>query len=204
MPRIWIQSNFPLPSLRFCPSQQWHRKIRPLFGWLFPSSICHPQRTAKTASIRVPSCICLFHFTRHLAKCFLSSRRTGFSCLPMLPKSTEEFCTPVLQSLALGAGAKTTCLEPHGCHATKSLPQTPIKRQHNHCDIPTRPTLCPPVYQGTLVEIRLATFLFDCEQGCRCQRKYGLGARPEQFSGIITENASRGSRVSECRMPLDQ
>ena len=79
------------------------------FVWMaFPSRIYHPRRTARTASRHFPLCIWLFHFIRHLAKVSLSSRRKGFPFLPMLPPSSEEFCTPVLRSPAPGASAKTS------------------------------------------------------------------------------------------------
>ena len=77
----------------------------------------------------------------------------------------------------------------------KVLPQAPIKGSitttTNHYTHLVSTCLPRHILSGFV----LSPFPQECEQRCSCQRKYGLGTRPEQCSGRNTENASRGSRV---------
>ena len=127
---------------------------------------------------------------------------------PMRPSHTEpdvdphQTVMPDFKSWLATLSRPFLSSQPWTARAARRHPQTPIKAQRYHYDKPTRRTSYPPVYQGTLCRDSSCHFFPQkCEQRCRCQRKYVLGARPEQCSGRNAENASRRSRVSECRMP---
>ena len=77
--------------------------------------------------------------------------------LPMLPRSSEEFCTPVLRSPALGASANTSLIESSRAVGAfmppRVPPQTTTKEPRSLNDRHTRHTSFPSFYETHYVAI---------------------------------------------------